>query len=47
MERRGQVEIVDLHATIIHECGEPPYETCSIMRHPKDVVSSIETIKTY
>lgn len=34
----GKVEIVDLHSVVIHECGEPPYETCSIMKRPRDVV---------
>ena len=38
MEDDGKVEILDLHSAVIHECGEPPYETCSIMKRPRDVV---------
>ncbi len=38
MEDGKRVEIVDLHAAVIQECGEPPYKTCSIMRKPRDVV---------
>jgi len=38
MEDGRKIDIVDLHSAVIHECGEPPYETCSIMKRPRDVV---------
>ena len=40
MEEGRKVDLVDLHSTVIRECGEPPYNTCSIMRRPKDVVKN-------
>lgn len=39
MAEGRKVEIVDLHSAVVRECGEPPYNTCSIMKRPKDVVS--------
>lgn len=40
MEEGQRVEIIDLHAAVIKQCGEPPYETCSIMKRPRDVVKN-------
>ena len=38
MEEGPRVDIIDLHAAVIKVCGEPPYDTCSIMKQPRDVV---------
>ncbi|XP_022809635.1 uncharacterized protein LOC111346630 [Stylophora pistillata] len=37
MEEGPRVDIIDLHAAVIKVCGEPPYDTCSIMKQPRDV----------
>ena len=36
------MDIIDLHAAVIKVCGEPPYDTCSIMKQPRDVVMNFD-----
>ena len=39
MKGGQRIPVVDLYDIVVKKCGKPTYDSCSIMKGPRDVVS--------